>query len=172
MPEHFSIGFVVNGGPNRPIVSECATLRDREDVTAVWPRMDGSYCMCKGRCHCQGCISPGAICGPKGDDVYVVFSVFDTDGDEFDLTGAEEIVFLVADSKMGVVRFIKKMSEGDVQIGGSLYQFMVTITDDDTASLVKVTNYYEVQVTTSTGLKKTVSAGVFKATDTMIKDVA
>lgn len=192
MAEHFSIGFVVNSGPRKPVVSECATLRDREEVSAimseavevspatlldrsevsaVWPREDGSYCVCKDNCNCGGCISPGSICGPRGDDVSVIFSVFDTDGDEFDLTGATEIVFLVADEQLGNIRFVKRLTEGDIQIGGTLYQFMVTITDDDTSSLVRVNNYYEVQVTTSSGLKKTVSAGVFKAPDTMIKDI-
>ncbi len=182
MAEHFSIGFVINDGPRKPVVSECATLRDREEldatlsdrveISAVWPRMDGSYCMCVGKCSCQGCISPGSICGPRGDDVSVIFSVFDTDGDEFDLTGATEIVFLVADEHLGNIRFVKRLTEGDIQIGGTLYQFMVTITDEDTASLVRSSNYYEVQVTTSSELKKTVSAGVFKSPETMIKDIS
>lgn len=128
--------------------------------------------MCNGKGLCGACIRPGVICAPRGDDVFVIFSVYDTDDDEFDLTGATEIILLVADSKGGTVRFTKSLTGGEIQIGGTLYQFMVTITDDDTGSLVNTNNYYEVQVTTSAGLKKTVSAGLFKSDDTMIKDIA
>ncbi len=173
MASHFSIGFVIESSPKRPIVSVCARATDRVEVDATWPRYSGDYCMCGSKfCRCaDDCIKPGVICGPKGDDVYVIFSVYDTDCDEFDVYGASEIVFAVADRKGGTVRFVKRLTEGDIQISTNRYQFMVTITDEDTAALVNQSNYYEVQITTSDGLKKTVSSGIFRATDTIIKDI-
>lgn len=122
-----------------------------------------------GSCGCGGCIRRGNICAPKGDDALIVFSIYDTDGDEFDLTGAAEIVFMVADEYDGEVRFVKRLTDAQIQISTNGYQFAVTVTDEDTADLIRVNNYYEVQVTTSAGLKKTVSAGNFEATNTMIR---
>lgn len=165
---HFSIGFVAHAGPRRPVVSVCGRINDRWEVDAYWPRDDGMNCDCGP----MTCIKPGWICGPQGDDVLVIFSVFDTDDDEFDITGATEIVFAVSDYKGGAIRIIKRLTDGDIQISTNGYQFAVTITDDDTLATVRRKNYYEVQVTTSTGLKKTISAGTFTATRTIIKDIA
>lgn len=122
-------------------------------------------------CNDYGCIASDAICAPRGDDVRVIVSVFDTDGDEFDIVGATEIVFAVADVKGGAVRIAKRLTLGDISISTNGFQFIVTITDADTESLVRVKNYYEAQVTTSSGLKKTVSAGLFRSDDTIIKDL-
>ena len=161
----FSIGFVVYGNPRRPVISVCGTYVDRWEVEGYWPRDDGMNCGCS-----DACIKPGSICAPQGDDVMVIFSIYDTDGDEFDLTGATEIVFLVADERGGTVRFTKSLSDGDISISTNGYQFSVVVTDDDTVLPVLRRNYYEVQVTNSAGLKKTVSSGSYIATRTMIKD--
>lgn len=164
---HFSIGFVAHAGPRRPVVSVCGLLRDVQRIDGFWPRDDGMICGSGDQC-----VKPGFICAPQGDDALVVFSVYDTDGDEFDLTGATEIVFAVSDHKKGTVRIVKRMSEGDIQISTNSFQFAVTLTDDDTILPVYEKNYYEVQVTTGAGLKKTVSAGRYSADHTMIKDIA
>lgn len=164
---HFSIGFVSYGNPRRPVVAVCGRYTDRWEVDGYWPRDDGMNCGCD-----ETCIKPGSICAPQGDDVLVLFSIFDTDGDEFDLTGATEIVMAVADERGGVVRFIKRMSAGDITISTNGYQFTVIITDGDTVLPILRKNYYEVQVTNSAGLKKTVSAGSYIATKTIIKDLA
>lgn len=173
---HFSIGFVVEGHPRKPVVSVCAgVIADHElyasvtnsvAVDAYWPRDDGMTCGIG-----SGCIQSGDICVPRGDDVSVIFSVYDEDGDEFDLKGAQEIVFAVGDAVGGPVRFVKRMSLGEITIGGSMYQFMVAVTGADTDTLYLKNSYYEVRVTTSTGLNKTVSAGVFKSERTLIKEV-
>ena len=122
-------------------------------------------------CDCQGCISKGTICAPKGDDTRVLFSVFDDDGDEYDISGATEIVFIVADSPNGEIRIVKRLTPGGVVISTNGYQFHLMITASQSASLPKGKRYYEAQITTSTGLKKTVSQGVFRATETRIKDL-
>lgn len=166
MAIHFSIGFVAYASPRRPIVSICAVALDRSEVDAVWPREDGMTCDCE-----TVCISTGVICAPRGDDVRVLVSVRDTDGDEFDVFGASEIVFVAADELNGEIRFVKRLSAGDISVSTNGWQFVVNITDEDTASLVKIKNYYEIQVTTSDGLKKTVSAGLLRSNDTLIKDL-
>lgn len=185
MAIHFSIGFVVEPATPGPIRAICGVALDRQGVRgelrgaesvvglaltyqpvlAVWPREDGMTC------NEYGCVSQGEICAPRGDDVMVIVSVYDTDGDEFDLSGATEIVFAVADQRGGEVRFVKRLTLGQVAISTNNFQFSVAITDNDTESLVRVKNYYEAQVTTSTGLKKTVSVGVFRSDDTIIKDL-
>lgn len=142
---------------------------------AFWPR--GSSCDC-----CRNgisCIHRGSICSPRGDDTRVIFSVFDNDGDEFDVTGAQEIVFIVANGEVvggnlwpgGTVLIEKTLTGGGVALAGSGYQFVVDIDADDTAALNQTRLYYEVQVTTSAGLKKTVSAGIFRAENTMIRNI-
>jgi len=122
-------------------------------------------------CDCNGCVSTGRICAPKGDDTRIVFTVLDNDGDEFDLTSALEIVFIVADSLNGDVRIVKKLSAGQISIPTNGYQFALTVTAAETASLPRSKSYYEAQVTTAAGNKKTVSRGLFRATETRIKDL-
>lgn len=166
MPTVFTIGFVVEHSPRAAFVSECGVSYSEVELTAIWKREDGMSC-----CEDDQCIKPGNICVPRGDDVKVLFSVYDTKGFEFDLTGATEIVFVAADVQGGYVRFTKRLTMGDIIVSTNGYQFAVTLTDVDTAALVRVHNYYEVQVTNSIGLKNTVSAGLLKSPDTMIKDI-
>lgn len=163
---HFSIGFVTYGRPKKPIVSICGGVLDVWNVDALWPRDDGMFCRDE-----HGCVQPGSICAPRGDDVLLIVSVYDTDGDQFDISGATEIVFAVADELGGEVRFVKRLTLGQIAISTNLYQFSVTITDSDTSALVKQHNYYEARIETSDGLKKTVSAGLFFSQETMIKDI-
>lgn len=186
MPIHFSIGFVAENTPKRPYVAQCVTYLDRADVSALyvterdvnaryndnarvsahWPREDGMNCNCD-----DVCVSSGYICAPRGDYTRIIFSVYDTDGDEFPVTGAQEIVFIVADSFGGTVRITKRLTTGGITISTNGYQFVVTVLAAEAATLVRNDNYYEAQVTNSAGLKKTVSAGKFKSQDTMIKDL-
>lgn len=121
----------------------------------------------------MSCIEAGYICVPKGDDNLIVFTVRENDaeGALFDISGASEIVFAVADEIGGTVRIVKKLSTGGVNISTNDYQFYLTVSSSDTSGLMKQTNYYECRVTSSDGKKKTVSYGVFKAVDTIIKDI-
>lgn len=162
----FSIGFVSSATPGSTVISVCGTAVGDWPVTATWVRDDGMNCGCE-----SGCIAPGFICAPQGDDLRVLFSVFDNDGDEYDLTGATEIVMAVADDRNGPVRFVKRLSTGDITLSGSGYQFVVYLTDEDTVIPVRQKNYYEVRVTNSVGENKTVSAGLYRADRTIIKDL-
>lgn len=184
---HFSVGFVAYPSPRRAFVAECGVLLeanavealaldqwkvsgrvyDEWNVTGYWPREDGMICECED----TGCIKLGSICAPQGDDIRVIFSIFDTDGDEYDISGATEIVFMVAGELGGPVHFVKRMSAGEIGISTNGYQFWVDVTDTDSVLPIRKVNYYEVQVTTSAGLKKTVSAGSYIATKTAIKDL-
>lgn len=143
-------------------------------MRGYWPR-DGK-CGCNGPC---GCVPRGSICVPRGDDARIIFSVYDTDGMEFDISGATEIIFVVAEGKYigstiypGLPVYIeKRLTDGDITIAGNQYEFIVDVTNAETAALPRNNLYYEAQVTTSEGLKRTVSAGIFYAQDTLIKDV-
>ena len=163
----FSIGFVAYASPRRVTVSECARAVIDWPVTATWARDDGMSCGCGP----DECVSRGYICAPQGDDVSVMFSVLDQDGDEFDISGATEIVFAVADERGGAVRFVKTLTDDDIVVSTNGYQFRVYLTADDTNLPVKKVNYYEVRVTNSAGEHKTVSAGAYIATRTIIKDL-
>lgn len=142
---------------------------------ALWPT--GLKCDCCNRGIT--CIHRGFICAPRGDDVTVLFSVFDQDKDEFDISGASEIVFIVADGQVvggnvypgGSILIEKRLTTGGIVLAGTDYQFLVNITDEETDALTKVKLYYEVQLTTSAGLKKTISAGIFNSDNTMIRNI-
>lgn len=144
-------------------------------MAGYWPT--GYSCEC-GVWNCS-CIYRGFICAPRGDDSRIIVSVYDTDGDEFDIIGSSEIVFIVADGEFvggntypgGTVLIEKRLSDSDIIIAGTGWQYVVDLTADETAALPRTNLYYETQVTTSAGLKKTVSAGIFKAENTMIKDI-
>lgn len=186
---HFSIGFVAHDRPRRAFQAVCGGLNDNWkvdarladvwkvssrytdtwNVTGYWPREDGLNMSCE--CEDTGCIKLGVVCAPQGDDTRVLISVYDTDGDEFDISGATEIVFLVAAERGGVVYFTKRLSLGQAGISTNGYQFWVDVTAADSVIPIARVNYYEVQVTTSAGLKKTVSAGSYIATKTAIKDL-
>ena len=130
-------------------------------------------------CSCGGCVSRSSICVARGDDTSLVVSVYDDDGDEFDISGAIEIAFIVATGVTisgnigpgGTVLIEKRLSDGGVVIAGSGFQFTIAIAGADTEDFTSTNNYYELRVTTSTGLNKTISAGLFKSQNTMIKDI-
>lgn len=130
-------------------------------------------------CGCGSCISRGFICAPRGDDVKVLVSVMNPSGQEYDISGASEIVFVVASGEWvggniypgGTVDFEKTLTDGDIQIAGTGYQFLVDIKGADTANLDVTQRYYEVRVTSSSGENSTVSHGIFSAQNTMIKDI-
>lgn len=121
-------------------------------------------------CECQ----MGYICVPRGDSVTVVFTVHEDAnyGPYMDISGADEIVFIVADSHGGTVRITKELSLGEISISTNNYQFYTTLTSAETDTLVQVTNYFECRVTSPTGENRTVARGVFKSPNTMIKDLA
>lgn len=162
---HFSTGFVINPSPNRPVYSQCSYVNYGNEVMAIWPRETGF------NCHETGCAPRGAFCIYSGDDAYLIFSVYDSDGDEFDISGASEIVFAVADKNGGEVRIVKRLTSGEIVISSNMYQFMVSVDSVDTESLSVVNNYYEARITSSSGLNHTVSSGLFKCDKTIIKDI-
>lgn len=125
------------------------------------------------------CGTAGSICIPRGDDMSILFSVYDNDGDQFDISGAAEIIFIVATGVViggnigpgGTVLITKKLSTGGITIAGTLYQFVVDIVSADTDGFTQTNNYYEVNIETASGVNKTVSSGLFKSQNTMIKDL-
>lgn len=128
----------------------------------------------------EGCVPRGFICAPRGDDAKIVFDVYDEDGDEYDLTGATQIAFVVAAGRdfggyvmhSGFpVHIVKRLTTGGVTILPSLYQFEVNLSSAETGALPVAHLYYEARVTNSSGKSRTVSLGNFHSTPTMIKDI-
>jgi hypothetical protein len=125
-------------------------------------------------CNCGGCISRQLLCIGLNNNKSFLFSVLDENGDEVDISAASEILFTVSDGVIigsnleagGTVRFEKRLSDGDIIVAGTGYQFMVDITPADTELPVKSDSYWDVTVTTSSGNTYTVKAGIFRVTKT------
>lgn len=127
-------------------------------------------------CNCGGCISRGLICVAMGNSKRVTFVVTDSQGDPVDLSTAAEIEFIVAEGVIiggnvhagGSVIFTKTLTDGDIIISGGGDSFSVDIFPVDSDLPTKRLNYYEANVTTSSGDVYTVSNGVYQADSTIV----
>lgn len=177
MPIHLSIGFTLDDSPRKAYVAECGIANVESHVSGIWSREKG--CGMGVNCSCGGCISRGAICVPRGDDRRVIFSVKDSDGDEYDISGASEIVFIIAEGLNmsgnvypgGSVIVEKRLTTGGIVLAGTGYQFVVLLDTVDTADLPAMRMYYEARITSAGGEQYTISNGLFLSQDTMIKDI-
>lgn len=172
MPIHFSIGFVIESMPRSQFESVCADVYAIQEISAQWVRSE----VCGDRIGCcDECIPRELICVGENNSKRFLFSVFEyKTNDEFDISGASDIVFTVSDGVSmsgnlyagGAIKIEKKLSEGDVILAGTGYQFIVDINPSDTALLEYRDNYWDVTVTTSGGDVYTVKAGIFRVTKT------
>lgn len=113
------------------------------------------------------------IVTPKGDDTTVVFSVYDKDGDEFDIIDSTEVNFFVQEGRLvggnmfsgGETLFYKNLSNGIAKLPTG-YQVAVTISGSDTDDLVHTHMYYEINATIN-GQRKTIGAGLFLTPNTV-----
>lgn len=129
-------------------------------------------------CGCNGCIPRQTLCMGRGNSKRFLFSVLDSDGDEFDVSSAAAIEFVISDGVWlsgnlgagGIRRVVKSLTAGGVTIAGTGYQFAVDVTPADTGLLVNENNYWDVTVTNSAGGVYTVSAGIFRVIDTSLGD--
>lgn len=125
-------------------------------------------------CNCGGCISRQLLCIGLNNNKSFLFSVLDENGDEVDISTASEILFAVSDGVIvgsnleagGALRFEKRLTDGDIIIAGTGYQFIVDVSAADTLLPVKSDNYWDVTVTTSSGLAYTIKAGIFRVIKT------
>lgn len=130
-------------------------------------------------CNCGGCVSRGLVCIAKGNSKRVTFVVSDQDGDPVDLSSATEIEFIVATGTVvggqiqsgGTVLFGKKLTDGDIIIGGGGDSFTVDVTPLDSVLPTNRLNYYEANVTTAAGAVYTISAGTYQADATIVGSV-
>lgn len=99
---------------------------------------------------------------PQDNDADIVFDFQDETGTLLDLTGVQEIEFVVFTDIDGAAEIEKSYTVGGVVIYGNDYQFAVQITDVDTQGLTNRLSYYECRVTNSDGDKRTVAAGLFR----------
>lgn len=105
---------------------------------------------------------------PQDNDANIVFDFVDENGTLLDLTGTQEIDFIVFTALGGTAEITKTMTGGGVVVYGNDYQFAVQITDADTQGLTNRLSYYECRVTNSGGDKRTVAAGLFRCEKTYI----
>lgn len=191
MPIHFSIGFVIEDRPRRQVDAVCGraivetavngfanAVRSVGARAVVYKEVICNWVvnsMCDDNNGCCGeCIDRELICVGLGNSKRFLFSIFDQDGDEFDITAASEIVFSVSDGVMvggnitagGTERLTKKLSLSEITIAGTGYQFMLDISPSDTDPLVNRDYYWDATVTTGAGNVYTVKAGVFRITKT------
>lgn len=109
-----------------------------------------------------------SISVPQDNHADIIFDFQDHDGNVLDLTGVQEIKFVIFTDRGGTAEVTKTWTGGDITIFGNDYQFSVPISDTDTQSLTNRISYYECMVTNSSGDKRTVSAGAFRAEKTYI----
>lgn len=108
---------------------------------------------------------------PKNNDAYLTFTTYDLDGDLVDISGASEISFAVWGDAGGTLIFQKLLSGGDIVIHGDNNRFSVWIDAADSASITGRIVYHECEMTNSSGRKRTVSAGQFRAENTYTGDI-
>lgn len=108
---------------------------------------------------------------PQDNDAYLVFDVVDNDENLVDITGSSEVIFAAFTQKGGVAEIVKKLSLSEITIFGSGYKFGFWINASEASALTNRLSYHECQITNSIGKKRTVSAGVFRAEKTYIKDI-
>lgn len=121
------------------------------------------------------CVKRTSICVPSGDYRRIVVSVYDTDGNAFDISSASNIVFLVSQGSTfngsvfpgGLDVFEKNLGNG-ITLAGTGYQYVVDIEPADTIDLIHRVHYFETAVVTTEG-KVTVLCGRFLVAPTQIE---
>lgn len=116
------------------------------------------------------CKPSGPLCVPAGDDRRFVFTVRDQWGQLVDISGAQEIRFVVAAHLAGVPIIDLTYTGGDIGISTNLYQFWLKITSAESL-LLPLRGYYEIQLTNSDGDKGTIRSGPIRAPKTMIEEI-
>jgi hypothetical protein len=108
----------------------------------------------------------------EGDDAEIAFRVTDTDGDEVDLSNAQEITWLYAESEYGDSSLAEKtQSGGGISVddaGGDLSQqsrVVVSVAGSDTDGNGGDTYYHELEITDASGDKETAAKGEFVIQD-------
>lgn len=171
MPIHLSIGFVTEQTPRRQFENICSNAHIEQSIKATW--IMSTRC-CDNIGCCGECIGRELICIGRNNNKRFFFSVYDQDGNEVDLSGASEIVFSVSEGTRiggnlysgGTVYFEKKLSDGDVVIAGTGYQFLVDVDPADTLIPANRDSYWDATITNSGGSVYTVKAGIFRITGT------
>lgn len=94
------------------------------------------------------------------------FSVYDEDGNPFDVSTALEIEFIVAADTSSPVIYTRKLSSGTIGVSGN------TLTVFISSALSKLPmnnkNYFELAVQLTDTQRRTVASGVYRAPDTVL----
>ncbi|QDP55386.1 MAG: hypothetical protein Tp176DCM1853251_70 [Prokaryotic dsDNA virus sp.] len=107
---------------------------------------------------------------PQHNDGRFVFTVYDENGDEEDITSVTEIEWIVARSRAGTPLLTKTLTGGGVQLTGTA-SFYFDFADTDSGTLgVTGRLYHECRLTLSTGEHRTAFAGAFEHRNMVIGD--
>lgn len=108
----------------------------------------------------------GLIIVPRGDSARVKFSVYDEDGNPFDVSTALEIEFIVAADTTSPVIYTRKLSGGAITASGNTLTVLIS------SALSKLPmnnkNYFELAVQLTDTQRRTVASGVYRAPDTVL----
>lgn len=108
----------------------------------------------------------GLIIVPRGDSARVKFSVYDEDGNPFDVSAALDIEFIVAADTSSPVIYTRKLSSGSITASGNTLTVLIS------SALSKLPmnnkNYFELAVQLTDTQRRTVASGVYRAPDTVL----
>jgi hypothetical protein len=109
-----------------------------------------------------------SISVPKHNDARLIFTTVDEAGTLVDISGVSEIIFRVWDKNGGTLQFEKTLSDGDIVLHGDDNRFSLFLTNSETGAITSRLAYHECLMINSSGLQRTVSAGLFRAETTNI----
>lgn len=108
----------------------------------------------------------GLIIVPRGDSAMVRFSVYDEDGNPFDVSAALEIEFIVAADISSPVIYTRNLSGGAITASGNT--LTVFISSALSKLPINTKNYFELAVQLTDTQRRTVASGVYRAPDTVM----
>ena len=118
------------------------------------------------------CIKRIELCIGQHDRKNYELQALDSAGLPEDLSGAQEITFVVATSVSGAILLTKTKTGGDITLGNGqgtndLIQFTITSAE---SGLMTGAAYCELQIINSLGYPSTAGAGPFRVVNTIIGD--
>lgn len=157
-----STGFVIPANPPQPVYCVTGKRIVSQSVTAIW----NHDCSPRGN---PVLIEKQNIACPQRNDRRFLITIRDQNGNLEDVSGANEITFIVGRSVTVAPIITKTRGGGGITLTTNS-QLQIDITDVESASLATGRNYYEILVESSSGDKQTVLAGAFIVEDTRIGD--
>ena len=117
-------------------------------------------------CSPMSKVDTGRIDWPRKNDGKITINFVDNAGDPIDVSGSNEITFVLAQSVGGPAVFTKTMTSGAITLATNSQGFII-VTDTET-DIARKSYYYECRITNASAEFQTVAAGAFVIQDTFI----